>query len=68
MLMFYIVFECITNVFAEITRLAHRAFYQDWWNSTTYEEFNMKWNRPVHIFLKRHVYLELILRWNKSKN
>jgi sterol O-acyltransferase len=68
LLIFYLVFEGITNVFAEITKLNHREFYEDWWNSTTYEEFNRKWNKPVHIFLYRHVYLELILRWRIKKN
>lgn len=67
-LLFYIVFENITNVFAEITKLDHRQFYDDWWNSTTYEEFNRKWNRPVHMFLYRHVYLQLIIRYKTPKN
>ncbi len=35
-LMFFIVFENITNIFAEITKLDCREFYEDWWNSTTY--------------------------------
>lgn len=68
-LLFYITFENITNIFAQITKLSHREFYEDWWNSTTYEEFNRKWNKPVHVFLYRHVYLELIVRyqWNKKE-
>lgn len=32
MLVFYIIFECILNWFAEITRFADRNFYDDWWN------------------------------------
>uniref|UniRef100_A0A1D1XNN8 O-acyltransferase n=1 Tax=Anthurium amnicola TaxID=1678845 RepID=A0A1D1XNN8_9ARAE len=56
LLIFYIIFECICNVFAELTRFADRHFYDDWWNSTTFEEFARKWNRPVHHFLLRHVY------------
>jgi len=55
---FYIVFECICNAFAELTRFADRDFYDDWWNSTTFDEFARKWNKPVHEFLLRHVYLE----------
>ena len=35
---------------------ADRAFYDDWWNSTSWDEFSRKWNRPVHTFLLRHVY------------
>jgi hypothetical protein len=57
MVMFVMTFECFTNFFAEITKLDHREFYEDWWNSTTFEEFNRKWNKPVHTFLYRHVYL-----------
>ncbi|CAG8583509.1 27829_t:CDS:2 [Racocetra persica] len=54
LLIFYIIFECICNVFAELTRFADRNFYDDWWNSTTWEEFARKWNKPVHRFLLRH--------------
>lgn len=67
-ILFYVVFENITNVFAELTRFADRQFYDDWWNATTYEEFNRLWNKPVHNFLYRHVYLEAILRYGQSKN
>lgn len=35
---------------------ADRSFYDDWWNSTSWDEFSRKWNRPVHTFLLRHVY------------
>ncbi|OJT14479.1 hypothetical protein TRAPUB_8979 [Trametes pubescens] len=35
---------------------ADRQFYDDWWNSTSWDEFSRKWNRPVHTFLFRHVY------------
>jgi hypothetical protein len=66
-IMFYIVWELILNIFAEITRFGDREFYQDWWNSTTYEEFNRKWNKPVYLFLFRHVYLECIYRYKKTK-
>lgn len=55
------------NFFAEITRLDCREFYEDWWNSYTFEEFNRKWNKPVHYFLYRHVYLEAIVRWKSGK-
>lgn len=65
--MFFLVFEFMTNIFAEITKLDYRTFYEDWWNSTTYEEFNRKWNKPVHLFLYRHVYLELLIRWRTTK-
>jgi len=56
LLMFYLIFECICNAFAELTRFADREFYQDWWNSVTFDEYARKWNKPVHEFLKRHIY------------
>lgn len=58
LLTFFLIFEIILNAYAEIMRFADREFYQDWWNSTDFEEFNRKWNKPVHQFLYQHVYLE----------
>ncbi|KAH7890843.1 MBOAT, membrane-bound O-acyltransferase family-domain-containing protein [Phlebopus sp. FC_14] len=56
LLLFYIIFECICNGFAELSYFADRQFYEDWWNSTSWDEFSRKWNKPVHSFLLRHVY------------
>ncbi|KAH6565629.1 hypothetical protein BASA50_010248 [Batrachochytrium salamandrivorans] len=67
LLLFYIIFECVCNAFAELTCFADREFYSDWWNSTTFDEFARKWNRPVHEFLLRHVYLESISTYRLSK-
>ncbi len=66
-LFFFIVWEIVLGFFAEITRFADREFFLDWWNSTTFEEYNRKWNKPVYSFLYRHVYLELIYTFKKSK-
>ena len=55
---FYVTFECILGANAELARLADREFYADWWNSTSFEEFSRKWNKPVHEFLLRHVHME----------
>ncbi len=41
-----------------MVRLADREFYGDWWNSTSFEQFARKWNKPVHEFLLRHVHME----------
>ncbi|KAG7401800.1 Sterol O-acyltransferase 2 (Sterol-ester synthase 2) [Phytophthora boehmeriae] len=67
LLMWFIIFECICNGLAEITYLADRDFYSDWWNSTTFDEFARKWNKPVHEFLLRHVYLDTRESYNISK-
>jgi sterol O-acyltransferase len=32
LMLFYIIFECICNATAELTRFADRSFYADWWN------------------------------------
>ncbi|KAI8916523.1 MBOAT, membrane-bound O-acyltransferase family-domain-containing protein [Powellomyces hirtus] len=67
-LLFHVIFECICNWFAEITRFADRQFYDDWWNSVTFDEYARKWNKPVHEFLLRHVYLESISQYKLSKH
>ncbi|KAI8981642.1 MBOAT, membrane-bound O-acyltransferase family-domain-containing protein, partial [Mycotypha africana] len=64
---FYIIFECILNAFAELSRFADRNFYDDWWNSVTYDEFARKWNKPVHHWLLRHVYAQSIQSYKLSK-
>jgi hypothetical protein len=56
---FYLTFECLLGLSAEVMKLADREFYSDWWNSTTFEEFSRKWNKPVHEFLLRHVHMEI---------
>ena len=99
LLTFFIIFECILNAAAEMTRFGDRQFYADWWNSTTFDEFARKvglqqcacwcrvvrcqhrlmdnqppacallpqWNKPVHEFLLRHVYLESMRTYKMSK-
>lgn len=37
------------------------------WNSTTWDEFARKWNKPVHAFLLRHVYASSISYHKMSK-
>ncbi|THH07400.1 hypothetical protein EW145_g3410 [Phellinidium pouzarii] len=105
LLLFYIIFECICNGFAELSCFADRQFYEDWvcclnlniaditltsfllcsmpshcfcfhfaklterdrWNSTSWDEFARKWNKPVHAFLLRHVYASTISSGKLSK-
>ncbi|KAF8498606.1 MBOAT, membrane-bound O-acyltransferase family-domain-containing protein [Russula emetica] len=68
LLLFYIIFECICNGFAELSYFADRGFYEDWWNSTSWDEFNRKWNKPVHNFLLRHVYASTITSYKFSRS
>ncbi|KAM0747273.1 hypothetical protein T439DRAFT_317962 [Meredithblackwellia eburnea MCA 4105] len=67
LLIFYIIFECIANFFAEVTRFSDREFYSDWWNSVSFDEFSRRWNVPVHTFLLRHVYSTTIATYHFSK-
>lgn len=67
LLFFYILFDVICNGFAELTRFADRRFYDDWWNSTTFDEYARKWNRPVHQWLRRHVYMSSIESFRASR-
>ena len=48
-------------------RFADREFYEDWWNSATFDEYARKWNKPVHEFLLRHVYLEGVTTYKLSR-
>ena len=68
LILFFLVFECVLPGYAEIALFADRQFYEDWWNSTDLEEFNRKWNKVVHEFLYRHVYIECIKRYKLSKH
>eukprot|EP01105_Mastigella_eilhardi_P027606 TRINITY_DN8607_c0_g1_i1.p1 TRINITY_DN8607_c0_g1~~TRINITY_DN8607_c0_g1_i1.p1 ORF type:complete len:409 (-),score=96.53 TRINITY_DN8607_c0_g1_i1:90-1223(-) len=63
----FIIFDNICNGLAEITRFGPREFYQDWWNSTTYSEYNRRWNRPVHEWLFKYVFAEFQTRYHMSK-
>jgi sterol O-acyltransferase len=56
-ILFLLVFEYVCNCYAELTSFGDRLFYQDFWNCTSYDEFGRKWNRIVHEFFYRHVYL-----------
>ncbi|KAJ3097739.1 hypothetical protein HDU96_000284 [Phlyctochytrium bullatum] len=67
LLIFFIIFECICNAFAELTCFADREFYEDWWNSCTFDEYARKWNKPVHEFLLRHVYGDTIANLKLSR-
>jgi sterol O-acyltransferase len=59
LVLFYVTFECLLNASAEISRFADRAFYSNWYASTSFAEFSRKWNMPVHEFLLRYLYLGL---------
>lgn len=45
LLSWYVIWECVLNVLAELTLFADRGFYADWWNSVTWADFARDWNR-----------------------
>lgn len=67
LLTWYLIWENILNVLAEVTRFADRGFYGDWWNSVTWDQYARDWNRPVHNFLLRHVYNSSISTFHLSR-
>ncbi|KAF1848428.1 MBOAT-domain-containing protein [Cucurbitaria berberidis CBS 394.84] len=67
LLAWYVIWECLLNVLAEITRFADRGFYGAWWNSVSFDQYARDWNRPVHNFLLRHVYHSSISFFHLTK-
>lgn len=65
---FYAIFHCMLGVVAELLLYADARFYDAWWSATSLDAFWRLWNKPVHEFLLRHVYVEGIhyARWNKG--
>ncbi|KAF9893423.1 Diacylglycerol O-acyltransferase 1 [Aspergillus nanangensis] len=59
---FFALFQSALNALAEVMRFADRQFYTDWWNSPSLGAYWRSWNRPVYLFMKRHVYSPLIGR------
>jgi len=65
--LFYVTFDCIPNMYAEVTYFGDRDFYGDWWNCINYDQYLRKWNKVVHEFCFRHVYLESMHRFKVTK-
>ncbi|OTA96410.1 hypothetical protein M434DRAFT_19661 [Hypoxylon sp. CO27-5] len=67
LLAWYLIWETVLNILAELTYFADRSFYDAWWNSVSWDQYARDWNRPVHNFLLRHVYHSSIssMRVNK---
>lgn len=68
LLTWYVIWECVLNVLAEVTCFADRGFYGDWWNSVSWDQYARDWNRPVHNFLLRHVYHSSISTFHLSRS
>ena len=52
-------FSCFLCILAELMRFADREFYGVWWDAGSIGAFWSLWNKPVHVWAKRHLLLEL---------
>ncbi|KAI2638896.1 MBOAT family protein [Hypomontagnella submonticulosa] len=68
MLAWYLIWETVLNILAELTYFADRSFYDAWWNSVSWDQYARDWNRPVHNFLLRHVYHSSISSMKVNKH
>lgn len=59
---FFALFQSTLNALAEVTRFGDRNFYDDWWNATSLRDYWNMWNKPVHAFMRRHVYSPMMGR------
>lgn len=59
---FMALFQAGLNALAELMQFGDREFYTDWWNSSSLGAYWRSWNRPVYLFMKRHVYSPLVGR------
>ena len=57
---FFLILHTWQNLWSEILRYGDRRFYEDWWNSTNFEEWYRKWNMVVHEWLYYYVYNDLV--------
>ena len=67
-LLIFLLFESMPNAISELTLYADREFYQDWWNSTSIEEFYGKWLRFSYLFFYRHVYMRVLIKYRLHPN
>lgn len=56
---FYGIFHSFFNAVAELLLFGDRQFYHAWWNANSLDEYWRLWNAPVHLWLKRHIYIPL---------
>jgi diacylglycerol O-acyltransferase-1 len=59
---FFALFQALLNALAEVMRFGDREFYSDWWNSWSLGMYWRSWNKPVYLFMKRHIFSPLVGR------
>ncbi|KAJ3434071.1 sterol o-acyltransferase [Anaeramoeba flamelloides] len=54
---FLFFFHCVLCLIGELSRYKPRGYYGAWWNQSTLTNFWRDWNRPVHFFAIKYIYL-----------
>jgi len=60
MLSFYLVFVSFLQLMAEMSQTRERLFFLSWWNASTMDEFWRWWNKPVHRWCVKHIYVPFV--------
>ncbi|RPA87862.1 hypothetical protein BJ508DRAFT_301083 [Ascobolus immersus RN42] len=64
---FFALFQSGLNALAELIGFGDREFYTDWWNAGSVGTYWSSWNRPVYLFMRRHIYAPLVGRgWSRQ--
>lgn len=64
---FFLLFQSYLNLLAELLKFADREFYQDFWNCQSVGQYWKQWNKPIHHYFLRHVYVPLLKRgWSNT--
>ncbi|KAF8795743.1 Sterol O-acyltransferase 1 like protein [Argiope bruennichi] len=66
-LVFYGMFHCWLNAFAEMLRFGDRMFYDDWWNCTSYAKYYRSWNMVVYDWLYSYIYRDMYVVLGRSR-
>lgn len=64
---FLLFFIGLLGVLSELTRFADRIFFGAWWDASV-NEYWRRWNTPMHIWIKRHIYSSLLKHGVSHKN
>ncbi|CAL1281705.1 unnamed protein product [Larinioides sclopetarius] len=66
-LVFYGMFHCWLNAFAEMLRFGDRMFYDDWWNCTSFAKYYRSWNMVVYDWLYSYIYRDMYVVLGRSR-
>jgi MBOAT, membrane-bound O-acyltransferase family len=64
--LFILVFVSSFALVSELTRFADASFFEDWWNAGV-REYWRRWNKNVHLWIKRHLYIPRVRKGASPK-